>query len=711
MDDSPRVLLVDDSTAASTAATRLEQRCEAKVVLEASPSAALDRLRAEPIDCLVGEYELSEGNGPELLASVREIAPDLPFVVFTASGSEDVVSEAISAGATDYVRKAAGAEALAEAVESAVADRREASESRALRRRRLVERISDAFFAIDDDWRIQYVNERAASLFGRDREELIGEVLHEAFPEASGQPFAEAYREALETQESRTVEAEMSVNPGTWVEARAYPSPNGLSVYGRDVTDRKRTETELRETQRKIKSLYDVASRAISCSSAEEVHELAIAAAEDILEFDFCAVDVIEDGTLVSAAVSERVDDDGYYEATPLDANAAAAQAARRGESVLVDDLQAAGFTPAESEYRSALTVPLGEFGVFQAVSADRGGFDEDDRELTELLAAHLTEALRRIESEAALREERDRFAALFENVPNAVLSCVYEDGKPIVRAINPAFEETFGWDEAAVLDEPIDEYIVPEDATCEAEALNRRARSGAQIEGAEVRRRTADGQRDFLLNTVSVRQEPTVEDVSVYTDITDQKERERKLARQNERLEEFASVITHDLRNPLNVAKGRYDLLAEAVDSEHLEPLGRSPDPEPVDVETVAREAWATVETTDAELLVESEATVAADSGRLRQLFENLFRNAVDHAGPTAAIRVGDLDDGFYVADDGPGIPEGDREAVFEHGFTTADDGTGFGLAIVADIAAAHGWSIAVTEGSAGGARFEIEP
>ena len=71
--------------------------------------------------------------------------------------------------------------------------------------------------------------------------------------------------------------------------------------------------------------------------------------------------------------------------------------------------------------------------------------------------------------------------------------------------------------------------------------------------------------------------------------------------------------------------------------------------------------------------------------------------------------VTVGALDDGFYVEDDGQGIPEADRNRVFEEGYSTSRDGTGFGLSIVSEFAAARGWTVSVTEGDAGGARLEI--
>jgi signal transduction histidine kinase len=122
-----------------------------------------------------------------------------------------------------------------------------------------------------------------------------------------------------------------------------------------------------------------------------------------------------------------------------------------------------------------------------------------------------------------------------------------------------------------------------------------------------------------------------------------------------------------------------------------------------------VVRRSWRNVATEEAEIAVESGTTLVADEGRIRHLFENLFRNAVEHGDGDVTLRVGALEDGFYVEDDGPGIPDSEREDVFEAGYSGTDGGTGFGLSIVARVAESHGWDVAATAGSAGGARFEI--
>jgi PAS domain S-box-containing protein len=210
--------------------------------------------------------------------------------------------------------------------------------------------------------------------------------------------------------------------------------------------------------------------------------------------------------------------------------------------------------------------------------------------------------------------------------------------------------------------------------------------------------------------------------------------ERSREaLERRNERLDEFTSVVSHDLRNPLAVARGHLEMVREGTDAGHVETVadalermeslvddllalareGREiDDPAPVALDEVVRRCWATAETGEADLIATAEGTVLADESRLAQLFENLFRNAVEHGSAGDApvtVIVGDLPDGFYVADDGPGIPATERGSVFEAGYSTDSGGTGFGLSIVATIAEAHGWTVEVTESEAGGARFEV--
>jgi len=246
--------------------------------------------------------------------------------------------------------------------------------------------------------------------------------------------------------------------------------------------------------------------------------------------------------------------------------------------------------------------------------------------------------------------------------------------------------------------------------------------------------------------------------------------------------VDQVSSVISHDLRNPLDVAKAHLQAARETGDPEHFESVADAHDrmegiirdvltitredsvvepSEQVPIETAVTDAWRSVDTERAALdLSDPLPTATADPDRLRRLFENLFRNAVEHGSTSprpqagdgeavdsvehgstgnrtkpgdceeygsesddqssergdemapendVTITVGALADGFYVADDGPGIPPEERGLVFEPGYSTQDGGTGLGLAIVDRIVAAHGWEMTLTAADRGGARFEI--
>ena len=257
----------------------------------------------------------------------------------------------------------------------------------------------------------------------------------------------------------------------------------------------------------------------------------------------------------------------------------------------------------------------------------------------------------------------------------------------------------------------------------------------------------TVEGQFDgttryFSMSAVPIEGVSERGHVVVLHDITEQKRREQQLRRKNERLEQFAGLVSHDLRNPLMVVTSHLELARDDIPEEHAAPMTENLDrmetmiedlltmaragqtveeTAAVDIQTLATEAWTHVTTDGATLDNEfDEGTVLqAERSRLLHVFENLYRNAVDHNDAPLTVRVGPLTAGdgpaagrmvgFFVEDDGTGIPETERESVFDHGYSTDDDGAGFGLAIVGDIVEAHGWHVQIREGSDGGARFEV--
>ncbi len=477
-------------------------------------------------------------------------------------------------------------------------------------------RMTDAFFAVDDDWRLTYVNEHARPILeaamGSPATDgsLIGTHLWESIPSAVETTFYTEYHRAMETQSPVTFEAHFEPLE-TWFEVRAYPSDSGLSVYFQDVTARHERERLLTERERVLREVHDVTSD--TERSFEAKIEALIDIGCEVLDTDF--------GSL------SRVRSDVYtFEVVRSPA----------GE-VSPGDVVDLSTTSCERAIESRETLVLADIeSDAPALACREGNVDLD-------ISAYL--------------------------------------GAPVV--VDGEVDGTFCFYDR----EPRESFTDWEVALVDLLA---------QWIGYERTRRLTY----------------------------------QRLQHQNEQLEEFASLVSHDLRNPLTVLQSSLSLAEETGAAEHFERSQRAVermnalvedllalarageavgDRETVDLVSVVNESWTVVSTSAASLVVDCDGTVAADASRLQQLFENLFRNAVEHAGPGVTVTVGGLPDGFYVADDGPGIPPAERDEVTEVGVSTDPSGTGMGLHIVENIVMAHDWSLDVVESDAGGARFEI--
>ncbi|SDF19308.1 PAS domain S-box-containing protein [Halorubrum xinjiangense] len=403
-----------------------------------------------------------------------------------------------------------------------------------------------------------------------------------------------------------------------------------------------------------------------------------------------------------------------------------------------------------------------------------------------------MTDALDSLGPPTDVSESRDAVARrLLEGVSTHAIFMLDGDGK--VAAWPAPATTLYGYEEAAVLDRHVRTLFADDEGEGDADSLPEDFFAEPSEESVEFEcwHRRADGSVFWATLTLS----PLWNDefhgyAAVSRDTTATKEYERMLERQNDRLKEFTDILAHDLRNPLNVIQGSLTLYEETGDDEHLETIGETTDrmarlvddllrvarqgnvvsdPEPTDIGEVVESAWRSLGgDAGATLTYEPVPSVSSDPDRLRELFENLFRNSVEHGstssraepddsvehgstssraepgdsvehgstssraepddsvehgstssraepgdsvehGGNVTVEVGPLDTGFYVEDDGPGIPDEITDDVFDHGFTTRDDGHGYGLSVVRTIVNAHGWDIVATEAEGGGARFEI--
>ena len=333
---------------------------------------------------------------------------------------------------------------------------------------------------------------------------------------------------------------------------------------------------------------------------------------------------------------------------------------------------------------------------------------------------------------EQQLAEAKDRYQLLVEK--NLVGIYIVRETELVYH--NNTFADLFGYasEPNLLAGESIVDYVTPIDQDRLAEQLQEIRTTETEVLRQPFVGVRADGETlniDLLARGIELDGEPAV--IGTVVEVGEEDHEYWTLRRERDRLDEFTSIVSHDLRTPLAVAQGQLELATSELSDDAptaLEKVQNAVDRmdtlladlltlakqgqivaehEPVELRAIATKTWEHVETADATLAVATDKTIEAASGRLQNLFENLYQNAINHGGAGVTVTVGDLSDGFFIEDNGPGIPEDERDEVFTVGYSTAADGTGFGLSIVNQIVEAHGWIMRVTESPAGGARFEI--
>lgn len=301
------------------------------------------------------------------------------------------------------------------------------------------------------------------------------------------------------------------------------------------------------------------------------------------------------------------------------------------------------------------------------------------------------------------------------------------------IRYENQSAKRITGYEPGERTGENVFNHIHPQDIEKAKESFAELidASGDYTTESVELRLTRKDGSYVWVESRASNQTTSMLEGYVISSrDITQRKEYEQTLKHERDKLERFASIVSHDLRNPLNVIDGRLALAHDECESEHLDAmdsavdrmheliedllqLARESEADPqmdaVNLQKTIDRCRQNIDLKAATLSIETDQTIVADESQLQQVLENLFRNAVEHGGDTVTITVGALDDGFFVEDDGAGLSDATRDSILDYGYSTKPDGTGFGLSIVNEIVENHDWNLTVTESSEGGARFEI--
>ncbi|NKE34283.1 PAS domain S-box protein [Natronococcus sp. JC468] len=596
-------------------------------------------------------------------------------------------------------------------------------------------RISDAFYAVDEEFRFTHVNDRAEDLLQHSEDELLGERLWDVFPSAAElDEVWNAFHTARETQEATSYELYYDTL-GFWVEANLYPSETGISVYFRDVTERKERERYLEDAKEQLEAATE-------------------AGAVGTWEWD-----VTEDALVAGASFARTfgLDPERAREGLPLERVLSSVHENDRDRVAarIEDALESCGEYEAEYRVRDA-------DGEIRWVFA-RGHVECDEAGDAETFPGALTDITERKRAELEAENQRRQLETLFRVLP--VGAVVADADGSLVRA-NAAAREIWGGD---VFDaESVDEYekydavwadsgdpVEPEEWT-----MSQVLRGEEVTEPNVYEIRTFDGQRRIIMeHGMPVRDSrgDVRRAVVTLTDVTERREYRRKLEEtieqletSNERLEHFAYAASHDLQEPLRMVSSYLRLLedryGDAFDADGEEFLAFALDGadrmrnmidglleysrvetqgsplEPTDLEDIVEDVRADlqfrIEESGADVTVDRLPRVEGDADQLRQVFQNLLENAIEYSGdepPTIRVDAERRGDRWSVAvhDEGIGIDPDDQDRVFEvfqrlHG-RGEHEGMGIGLALCQRIVERHGGEIAVDSEPGEGATFSV--
>jgi len=577
------------------------------------------------------------------------------------------------------------------------------------RYRHFVEHATDVITVADTDGTIRYESPAVERIFGYVPGERTEDRVFEYVHPDDRQRVIEHFQ-TLVHQETNQIERSEFRYEGAdgsyrWVESiatnRIDTVIDGIVVYSRDITDRKEREQEMQSLTERLKLAVDGAGLGIwdwdmTTDEVEYNDQWAemLGYSPDELGADLNTWEKRvhpDDLDAVQVALDEHIRDD--------------------------TDLY-------ETEHR--VRTADGDWKWIRDIG--RIVERDDDGNPLRAVGIHL-DIDERKEHEEELEQARRELRQIIDLIPDLIFA-KNRDGEYLLA--NEATAELYGTtreavegsNERAVIPEPADSMAFRQDDLEVIESDERKHISEEKIT-------TADDETRILQTTKIPFDVPGSDEDAVLgyaRDVTDLKQHERDLKRRNRQLDRFASIVSHDLRNPLEVASGRLELARQTCDSPHLEDietaldridtiiadtltlsrLGQTIDEkQDVDLKTRVEQCWETVETAEASLDPPEPVTIQADPNRLNHVCENLFRNAIEHGGTDVTVSVDRLEDGFAITDDGPGLPE--NVDIFEAGTTTSADGNGFGLAIVEEIVTAHGWDIDATGSEDGGARFEI--
>lgn len=622
------VLVVDDDESfASLTETYLDSLLsDVSIVVETDSTVVISKHIEDAenqFDCIVCDFDMPQKNGLDVLEEVREVT-EVPFILFTGRGSEDVASEAFSLGASDYLQKG-GSKSHFTILANRVKNYAENYQIRLSKQEdwhkksQFLDRIDDGYFSINDSYEFTHLNEEGLRLLSvgagtqLSYDDVIGESLWDIVIDEYGEDYRELYTDALENEVEETFEHYYD-EKNICIEVRLFPSEDGLSIFAYDITEKRQAEHQ-KETERELlMDLYQIAADT-SCSSEERVKK-ALEYGREYLDVALAFVTKITDTEQQIVVSNNRT----YNE-----------------------DLSPGSVCPLGQAYCQSVV-------------------------------------------------ETDDMVATTNASESPVIS---------TDAYNTFEIETY----------------ISEKISIEGELYGTVCFADKDTRTEFTERQTSIV--DLITAWISY---------EIERDLNKQKLNVQKneLQTQNKKLDAFVGYVSHDLRNPLSIAMGFLEIEREKNDSEYLQKihkahkrmdsmiselleLSRSSDSlsdmQQNSLRVLAEDAWSNVQTKDSELVIETDCMIESDSNKLLNVFENFFRNAVEHNQDAVTVTVGESSNGFYIEDDGVGID--DEVDLFKSIEKDVLD-SGIGLLVSNEIVKAHGWELQHISCETG-ARFEF--
>jgi len=713
-----RILHVDNDAVFLAVAKRcLEESGIFEVETALSAEEALRKLRDAEYDVIIADYKMPGKNGLELLKEIRLNGNDIPFILFTCKGKEEIAIEALNSGVSRYVRKEGRAEAtyaeLKQNICEAVNVRRaEKLLQEAENRLRLItENIQEILLLADRDLTITYASTSVKWILGYVPEEITGKSITELIHPKDAPAVLKAIEKVFTDCSGGKLELRCKNAKGNYLlmdwaskVLAGGGEVTGIIITARDITEQRKIEQALKESEEKYRTLFEESMDAIFIADAET-------------------------GILV-------------------DCNRAATELVGRQKSELIGMHQRFLHPPESID---------GEFSKTFIQHCKGGGFVIEDQIITKTgevrdvsIKASLIEVsgkklifgtFRDITETKRAFESNRLQARLLNAVGQAIIAT---DVKGRIIYWNQGAEQLYDWKKEEVLWRDFIDIISSEAAKEQAKNIMDQILKGKQWSGEFIAKKR-DGNDFPIIVTYS----PIIDDenkiigtIGVATDISEQKwmhevtnEALQKVVELNEKLHVVESLTRHDIRNKLAALNGYLYILkkrlsdkpeilqqlkeAEAIsqqilriiDFEKIYVQSGAEELSYVDVEKYINEAASLFSDLKGATLVNEcqGVTVLADS-LLRQLFYNLIDNTLKYGKKTSKIRVHYKEEEKHLKliyeDDGVGVPENIKKHPFQEGYGT---GTGYGLYLIKKICEAYGWAIEETGKEEEGAKFII--